>query len=119
MSNERDELRGTLSNTICNASFYPAKAQPYLLGGDMSTVLDKTSDAIIAAGYRKPRIITTTEELATLGFEVVIRDADGHVLERWGDGDDAMVWVTVGVNHFVPAGEITLPATAIYDPAAQ
>ena len=49
----RDELRGTLSNTICNESFYPSKAQVHLLGGDMSAVLDKTADSIIAAGYVK------------------------------------------------------------------
>jgi hypothetical protein len=51
--NERDELRGTLSNTICNVSFYPKRAQPYLLGGDMSEVLDRTADALIEAGYVK------------------------------------------------------------------
>jgi len=54
----RDELRGTLSNTICNASHYPKRAQPYLLGGDMSDVLDKTSDALLAAGYRKAEQVT-------------------------------------------------------------
>lgn len=48
-----DDLRGTLSNTICNASFYPPKAQVHLLGGDMSAVLDNTADSIIAAGYVK------------------------------------------------------------------
>jgi hypothetical protein len=26
---------------------------PHLLGADMSTVLDKTADAVLAAGYRK------------------------------------------------------------------
>ena len=51
--NARDELRGTLSNVICNASNYTKRAQPYLLGSDMSVVLDKASDALIAAGYRK------------------------------------------------------------------
>lgn len=50
---ERDELRGALANTICNATNYPRRAQPYLLGGDMSTVLNKTADALLAAGYHK------------------------------------------------------------------
>lgn len=50
---ERDELRGALSNTLCNASFYPERARPYLLGGDMSEVLDRAADSLIAAGYRK------------------------------------------------------------------
>src|SRR5437868_3120341 len=44
---KREALRGTLSNTICNASFYPPPAQPYLLGGDMSVILEKTADAIL------------------------------------------------------------------------
>jgi hypothetical protein len=51
--NERDELRGALSNSVCNASLYTKRAQPYLLGSDMSAVLDKTVDNLLAAGYRK------------------------------------------------------------------
>lgn len=53
MSAEREELRGTLSNTICNASNYPGEAPVHLLGRDMSTVLDKTTDALLAAGWEK------------------------------------------------------------------
>ena len=50
---DRDELLGALSNTICNVFNYPERAAPYLLGGDMSRVLEKTADALLAAGYRK------------------------------------------------------------------
>lgn len=53
----RKELQGTLANTMCNASNYPKRAQAHLLGSDMSHVINKTADAVLAAGYRKPRII--------------------------------------------------------------
>ena len=49
----RKELQGTLANTICNASNYPKRAQPYLLGSDMSHVINKTADSLLAAGYSK------------------------------------------------------------------
>ena len=69
----RDELRGTLSNTICNASFYPPKAQVHLLGGDMSAVLEKTADAIIAAGFKHVVVGATdpNPSHAGKGFDVL------------------------------------------------
>lgn len=57
--------------------------------------------------------ITTIEELEALPFESVIRDAGGHVLERWGDPDVPM-WLTVGVSGFVPPVDITLPANVLH-----
>lgn len=48
----------------------------------------RTADALLAAGYRRPRTITTTQELDALPFESVIRDREGHVLERWGGPDE-------------------------------
>lgn len=75
----RDELRGTVSNTVCNASNYTKRAQPYLLGSDMSAVLDKTADALLAAGYRKPRTITTAEELDALPEGSAVLDNDHDV----------------------------------------
>lgn len=106
MSTERDELRGTLANTICNASFYPDRALPYLLGGDMSTVLNKTADALLEAGYRKPHTITTVEELEAL--------ADGAVV--MGDWATYQLvfgrWVTLGGPAVVA---VELPVTVIHD----
>jgi len=61
---ERDDMRGVLSNTICNASLYTKRAQPYLLGSDMSRVLDKTADNLIAAGYVKLPMSDATVERA-------------------------------------------------------
>jgi hypothetical protein len=108
--NARDELRGTLSNTICHATNYPERAQPYLLGGDMSTVLDRTADAILAAGYRKPRTITTAEELDALPLNTIILDAEGLPLHK-DDSDRVEEWC-YGDN----AVDVDLPATVLYEP---
>lgn len=82
----RDELRGTLSNIICNASNYTRRAQPYLLGSDMSTVLNKTADAILAAGYRKVTHLdaSAVERVAN----VLIEDGASGVPWEDASGDD-------------------------------
>lgn len=72
------------------------------------------ADSLIAAGYRKPRTVTTAEALGALPFEAVIRDAEGHVLERWGDAEHVQ-WSTPGCKWFVPADQIALPVTVLYE----
>lgn len=91
MSDERDELRGALANTICNVSNYPKRAMPYLLGGDMSPVLDRTADALLATGYRKPQQVTTAEERAVLPPGTIAMDSKGNAWKR-GAGS----WVGTG-----------------------
>ena len=116
---ERDELRGTISNIICNASNYTRRAQPYLLGSDMSDVLDKTADAILAAGYSKPRTITTAEELDALPIGSVILSetyrhyADGTLIsfQRNQDGH----WYR-GARARDTHPDNFLPATVLYEP---
>jgi len=107
--NARDELENMIHDAI-----YP--------GGDRDdrmtwprSIFD-TATAILAAGYRKPRTITTAEELDALPFEAVIRDADGHVLERWGHSEENL-WVTVMVNAFIRRDQIALPATVLHEGA--
>lgn len=84
---ERDELGGVLSNTVCNASNYARPVQPHILGSDMSVVLDKTADAILAAGYRKPRTVTTAEELDALPVGSVVLDHAQPPCAWQKDGD--------------------------------
>ena len=72
------------------------------------------ANALAAAGYRKPRTVSTHEDLDALPFEAVIRDAEGHVLERWGDAEHVL-WSTPGCKWFVPATEIALPVTVLYE----
>jgi hypothetical protein len=115
----RDELRGTLSNTVCNASLYTKRAQPYLLGSDMSAVLDRTADAILAAGYSKPSTIETVEELDALPVETVVRSDMGNIYVKDYDPDDpsAIWWVTAGAVSEFQSNRILLPATVLYEPA--
>lgn len=113
---ERDDLRGTLANTICNASNYPPKATPYLLGGDMSEVLDRTADAILAAGYRKPRTITTVEELDALADDSIILDAESVDWRRNGNLNFTPTWQTSLADDFAFKDAIALPATVLWEP---
>jgi hypothetical protein len=125
----RDELRGTLCNTVCNASNYAKRAQPHLLGSDMSIVLDKTADAILVAGYRKPRTITTAEELdaaIAAAFEyaghVVVSDSRGRPWIIWGD-EDGDEWIDSWPQEDDPErltlSGIKLPATVLHEGATK
>lgn len=119
---ERKELTGTLSNTICNASNYPKRAQPHLLGSDMSHVINKTADSLLAAGYRKPRTITTTEELDALGFQAVILDSydTPYVCERYATDRTRAEWKPSGMNHLLESDDVLFhgPVTVLHTPEA-
>ena len=67
------------------------------------------ADAILAAGYRKPRTITTVEELDALPERSVVRDATTDVLERLGGR-----WYCGDFPGLAP----TLPATVLWEPEA-
>jgi hypothetical protein len=77
------------------------------------------ADAILAAGYRKPRTITTTEELDQLPGESVVRDNSGMVYELdyvFNDPTDRW-WIETGHTERRPFSVIDLPATVLYEPA--
>lgn len=48
---DRKKLRGALSNVLCNVENYPRPASVHLLGRDMTKLLDKTTDAILASEW--------------------------------------------------------------------
>lgn len=102
---EREELAQTLKRSEAAQTTFEHKLAFHL----------QTAGDLLRAGYRKPRTITTAEELDALPFESVVRDAAGHVLERWGDALDA-IWVTVQIAAYIPRGDIALPATVLYSP---
>lgn len=79
------------------------------LVNDMAS--EDLADEIFKAGYRKPRIISTVEELNALPVRSVIREAHGYIMEKLSDG-----WYTPaieskyrGVNTFVPAMVLYVP----------
>jgi hypothetical protein len=78
------------------------------------------ADAILAAGYSKPRTITTAEELDTLpNGSVVLSDVyisnHGQAIsfQRWEDG----LWHRGARSSFTDPDNF-LPATVLYEPTA-
>jgi hypothetical protein len=81
-------------------------------------VLGKTApraaDAILAAGYRKPRTINTLEELKTVYEGAILKDAEG---ELWGiDGASGRLFLVGDGNYdLYDDSELNLPATVVYE----
>ena len=71
------------------------------------------ADAILAAGYRKPRTITTAEELDALPLESVVKSAEGNVWEFLVGG-----WFETASRVGHVASDLALPATVLYEPEA-
>lgn len=79
--------------------------------------IDRATDAILAAGYSKPRVITTVEELDALPGESVVRDQSGMVYEldyivaeplnKW--------WITPGSEGHGSNRSVDLPATVLHE----
>jgi hypothetical protein len=122
---ERDELAHLISahrmdpdfNCTCGAVFFPEERFEELdrdTDAFIAAFEAHHADSALAAGYRKPRPVNTIEALVALPFETVIRDAEGHVLERWGDAEHVQ-WSTPGCKWFVPADQIALPVTVLYE----
>lgn len=77
----------------------------------------RAADAILAAGYRKPRTITTVEELDALPAGSVILDSDGLSLHKneftgWCASNGAKE-----IDVEMLEGE-ALPATVLHEPEA-
>lgn len=91
MSAERDELAEVVN------------------GADWISRSQSIADAILAAGYRRPRQVTTVEELDALPAGTVIHDGDPLTCCKWGDG----TWGTFAGDSY-PTSRITLPATVLH-----
>ena len=71
-------------------------------------------DSILAAGYRKPRVVTTLEELKTVYEGAILKDAEG---EMWGiDGPTGRLFLVGDGNYdLYDDAELHLPATVVYE----
>ena len=77
------------------------------------------AQAILAAGYRKPRTITTAEELDALPNEALIRTRFGQVWEAAKLTDGENLWRTLGPAKLLRSEDIarwSLPATVLHEP---
>ena len=109
---QRDELALFLANHDTTTGNFSSRFTAY----------EGRADAILAAGYRKPRTITTVEELDALPMGAAILDTLRAV---WvNDGDTVAPWASLGEGNleggpiWVSAEDIALPATVLYAPEA-
>lgn len=101
MSTERDELIDIIDNRWHGYGYSP----------------EGSADAILASGYRKPRTITTVEELNALPVRSVIRG--NWLAEKWAEPEGecwhiagkALSWFTEQLASYNG-----LPATVLYEP---
>jgi len=102
--NDRDELESVLVNVLSNAMNYPDPV--VMLGKDTGPLREKVADAVLAAGYRKLRTITTVEELEALPEDSIIREGESVVATR------------IGNSWWYPTGpfEPNLPVTVLHNP---
>jgi hypothetical protein len=108
----RDELVDLVEDAVEDAC-YNSDGPPSLAG----VVARYAADAILAAGYSKPRTTTTAEELDALPAESVLGATDGTVYRRAVDGLGA-VWRAAGSGRNRFPDSIQLPATVLYSPEA-
>lgn len=115
MTTERDELANILhgKGAYCGSCGYEDGQC-----SDCTEVLAGYAEAILAAGYRKHRTVTTPEELDALPANSAILDHEGA---PWlSDGDQTEPWASVCENPlggpiWKDSGDITLPATVLYE----
>jgi len=77
----------------------------------------RIADAILAAGWRKPRTVTSVEELDALPGESIVRDASGIVYEKDYIVNNPTVnwWIETGQSEHFTAKSISLPATVLHE----
>ena len=76
----------------------------------------KQAEKLLASGYRKPRTITTDEDLSAAPKGIVLRELDGLIWEKQGDGEGGAFWVETGDEQEYEYTEISLPATVLWEP---
>lgn len=122
--NQREEL--ALEIFIADNSNQPREQsiqdwEVYRSGHQDFTYTHSIADGLIAAGYRKPRTITTVKELDALPEGSVIRfiDIPAKVV---AEKNDEGVWQSTNGYDYndweYPEGDkVNFPATVLYDPS--
>ncbi|YCK81374.1 hypothetical protein M1D89_20240 [Arthrobacter sp. D3-18] len=75
----------------------------------------KAVERILAAGWVKPRTITTAEELDALPNESLILDARNKCREGLTSIEGRNWWRTMGPAKVLASKEISLPATVLHE----
>jgi hypothetical protein len=113
MSNERDELAKVLqaaAKSPCPIRFAHVDGEPTGYG-------ELFAEAVLAAGYRKPRTVSTDEELDALPVGSVVDGGTGFIYEKfaWEDDPEFPWWFTTGDKRHYSSKQISLPATVLYE----
>jgi len=109
--NAREELALVLANAQRfrnGSSMLPSAAHVSRLALD-------DADAVLAAGYSKPRTITTVEELDALPDGSMVMDSDPDALLKTDKG-----WLSVHDNdgYTYPSRYVAFPATVLHEGGA-
>lgn len=106
MSTERDELAKMIAE---------ADGSGHFLRNGRQFAYGPVADAVLAAGYRRPRTITTTEELDALSVGSVVLDRLDICYRLYNDpAHKEPVWCVVGeLAPSRPHG--WLPATVLHE----
>jgi len=100
--NARDELADEIAG-------HPVGSGYYSISVGMSEARE-IADNIIAAGYQKPRIVTTSDEVAALAISSVLYARDGGIYTAL----DHLGWRKQGSVLAVADIDIPLPATVLF-----
>ena len=115
--NQKQELARILEPNADWEGHTPPDNHDYsLVQFKMSTAL-YYAEKVLAAGYRKHRIIDTVEELDALPHDSTVLDADFNVISK----DDAYrghLWWIEASQGVCLTEDIVLPVTVLYDPGA-
>lgn len=100
---QRDELSGIVAS---NFRIHPNKV----------AYVDHhaAADAILAAGYRKLRTITTVDELDALQHGSIVINKLGEAISKYGEH-----WFFPGVKHRFAVSAIALPASILHVPEVE
>src|SRR6184192_3490147 len=87
--------------------------------GPGSVYAARIADVILAAGYVKPRTVTSAEELDRLGFQAVVLDAYRlpYVCERHRTDGTRNEWKPCGMDYYIDLDDILFhgPATIVHE----
>ena len=100
MTNERNELTRVIAE---------ADGSGHFLRNGRQFAYGPLADAILAAGYRKPAVVTTAEELDALPHESVVLDCEGDAWQRTNAG-----WYIVTSGTVMSNLIDYLPATVLH-----
>lgn len=113
---ERDELARIVYEIEPWSSGTSYDAKPLLwseLDEDDQANYLPHADAILASGYRKPRTITTAEELDALPIGAIALDSAEWLFRKQID----FRYVAAGSGGLYSAAAIDFPATVLYEPS--